>query len=96
MALQPTPTSSTKNIDIQLFKDKTLGIGAYGKVCRARYGSLPCAAKIIHETLFDPDAFKQIAPGKEHRLPFERFKKEIEVLYNLISHSCPTPMYIII
>ena len=83
MALQPTPTSSTKNIDIQLFKDKTLGIGAYGKVCRARYGSLPCAAKIIHETLFDPDAFKQIAPEKEHRLPFKRFKKEIEVLYNL-------------
>ena len=54
--------------DIQLFKDQTLGIGSYGKVCRARYGSLPCAAKLIHETLFDPEALNQIAPEKEHRL----------------------------
>ena len=70
-------------VDIQLFKDQTLGIGAYGKVCRARYGSLPCAAKLIHETLFDPEALNQIAPEKEHRLPFKRFKQESEVLHNL-------------
>ena len=69
--------------DVQLFKDRILGMGSYGKVCRAKYGSLPCAAKIIHETLFNPDAFKQIAPEKEHRLPFKRFEKECEVLQNL-------------
>ena len=83
MALKQTPPSSAKNIDIQLFKDQTLGIGSYGKVCRARYGGLPCAAKLIHETLFDPEAFKQIAPEKEHRLPFRRFEQECEVLHNL-------------
>ena len=82
MALQLTPISSTK-INIQLFKDQTLGIGSFGKVCRARYGSLPCAAKLIHETLFDPEAFKQIAPEKEHRLPFKRFEQECEVLHSL-------------
>ena len=70
-------------MEVQLFKDKILGIGAYGKVCRARYGSLPCAAKVIHETLFDPEALKLVGRGKKHRLPFERFKQECEVLHNL-------------
>ena len=70
-------------LDMQLFKDQTLGIGSYGKVCRARYGSLPCAAKLIHETLFDPEASKLVAPEKEHRLPFKRFEQECEVLHNL-------------
>ena len=70
-------------MDVQLFKNQTLGIGSYGKVCRARYGNLPCAAKVIHETLFDPEAFKRIAPEKEHRLPFKRFEQECEVLHNL-------------
>ena len=70
-------------MEVQLFKDQTLGIGSYGKVCRARYGSLPCAAKVIHETLFDPEALKLVGRGKKHRLPFERFKQECEVLHNL-------------
>ena len=85
MDLLQTLSSAKANLvtDIQLFKDQTLGIGSFGKVCRARYGSLPCAAKLIHETLFDPEAFKQIAPEKEHRLPFKRFEKECEVLQNL-------------
>ena len=74
---------NSAKMDVQLFKNQTLGIGSYGKVCRARYGSLPCAAKLIHETLFDPEAFKQIAPEKEHRLPFRRFEQECEVLHNL-------------
>ena len=70
-------------MEVQLFKDQTLGIGSYGKVCRARYGSLPCAAKVIHETLFDPEALKLVERGKEHRQPFERFKQECEVLHSL-------------
>ena len=36
---------------VQLFKDQTLGIGSYGKVCRAKCDDLLCAAKLIHETL---------------------------------------------
>ena len=85
MDLLQTLSSAKANLitDIQLFKNQTLGIGSFGKVCRARYGSLTCAAKLIHETLFDPEAFKQIAPEKEHMLPFKRFEKECEVLYNL-------------
>ena len=70
-------------LDVQLFKDRILGMGSYGKVCRAKYGSLPCAAKLIHETLFDPEAFKQVPQKHEHKLPFKRFEQEIEVLYNL-------------
>ena len=70
---------------VQLFKDDTLGIGSYGKVCRAKCDQLPCAAKIIHETLFDPTAEQLIPRGREHRLPFKRFEQECEFL-NTIRH----------
>ena len=83
MAQKEWGPSLYEKIDIQLFKDQTLGIGSYGKVCRARYGSLPCAAKLIHETLFDPEASKLVPQEKEHRLPFKRFEQECEVLHNL-------------
>ena len=65
---------------IQLFKDQTLGIGSYGKVCKAKCDDLPCAAKLIHETLFDPTAQQLIAPQREHRLPMRRFEQECEFL----------------
>ena len=65
---------------VQLFKDQTLGIGSYGKVCRAKCDELICAAKLIHETLFDPMALFQIAPQREHRLPFRRFQQEGDFL----------------
>ena len=45
-----------------LFKDQTLGIGAYGAVCKAKCDDLVCAAKIIHPTLFDPLAQLEISP----------------------------------
>ena len=84
MALKQTPSPlPSSKIDIQLFKDQTLGVGSYGKVCRAKYGSLPCAAKLMHETLFDPKAFKMVPQEKEHRLPFKRFEQECEVLHTL-------------
>ena len=67
---------------VQLFKDETLGIGSYGKVCRAKCDDLLCAAKLIHETLFDPTAQLLMPPqsGGEHRLPMRRFEKECEFL----------------
>ncbi len=37
---------------VQLYNDQILGVGAYGKVCRAKCGPLPCAAKVLHDTLF--------------------------------------------
>ena len=65
---------------IILLKDRNLGIGAYGAVCKAKCGDLLCAAKIIHPTLFDPTALHQTAPHREHRLPFRRFQLECEFL----------------
>ena len=62
---------------IQLTKDQTLGIGSYGKVCKAQCDELVCAAKLMHETLFDPIVRHQ---DKEHRLPIKRFKQECEFL----------------
>ena len=65
---------------VQLFKDQIIGIGSYGKVCKAECDGLLCAAKVIHETLFDPTAQQLIAPQREHRLPMKRFEQECEFL----------------
>ena len=65
---------------VQLFKDQVLGIGSYGKVCRAKCDELLCAAKLIHETLFDPTAEQLVAPQREHRLPMRRFEQECQFL----------------
>ena len=61
---------------LKVFYDQTLGSGAYGKVCRAELNELPCAAKLLHEILFqfgDP------------RSPFiqHRFVQECELLQSL-------------
>ena len=65
---------------VQLLKEQTLGIGSYGKVCKAKCDDLLCAAKLIHETLIDPTAQRLIAPQREHRLPMKRFVQECEFL----------------
>ena len=39
--------------NIELFKSESLGSGSYGGVCKAKCDGLPCAAKVIHPTLFD-------------------------------------------
>ena len=86
--LQAAPPNSTASIgfkNIQLFKEEILGIGSYGKVYRAKCDHLLCAAKIIHETLFDPTAAQQMPRGREHRLPIRRFEQECEFL-NTIRH----------
>ena len=36
-----------------LFRDATLGTGAYGQVCKAKLDELPCAAKLLHPILVD-------------------------------------------
>ena len=78
MALQQEKTITFKSV--QLLKDKTLGIGSYGKVCKAKCDDILCAAKLIHETLFDPITHQLIALQKEHRLPMRRFEQECEFL----------------
>ena len=36
-------------------RDTTLGTGAYGQVCKATLDELPCAAKLLHPILVDPN-----------------------------------------
>ena len=46
---------------VEIYYDQVLGIGSYGKVCKAKCGQLPCAAKLLHDTLFqdnDPGTSK--------------------------------------
>ena len=68
---------------VQLFKDQVLGIGSYGKVCKAKCDDLLCAAKLIHETLFDPTAQQLIAIQRQHRLPMRRFEQECEFMSSI-------------
>ena len=37
---------------VELLKTEELGVGSYGAVCKAKCDDLPCAAKILHRTLF--------------------------------------------
>ena len=65
---------------VQLFSDKILGIGSYGKVCIAQCDDLLCAAKILHPTLLDPTADKDELHVNKHRMPIRRFIKECQLL----------------
>ena len=58
---------------IKLYKSESLGSGSYGGVCRAKCDGLPCAAKIMHPTLFDLRD-----PGTASYL--ERFEGECRLL----------------
>ena len=40
---------------VRLMRDAPLGSGAYGQVYRATLDELPCAAKLLHAILLDPD-----------------------------------------
>ena len=37
---------------VRVYSEETLGVGSYGKVCKAKCGQLPCAAKLLHDTMF--------------------------------------------
>ena len=52
-----TPRRDLSYGSVEIYNNQVLGIGAYGKVCKAKCGQLPCAAKLLHDTLFqDSDA----------------------------------------
>ena len=40
---------------VHLLKDAILGTGMYGQVYKAKLGDLPCAAKLLHPTVVDPN-----------------------------------------
>ena len=75
---QDTPTIGFTSF--KLLKSQTLGIGSYGSVCKALCDNLLCAAKIIHQTLIDPNAHQRIERQREHRLPISRFMQECEFM----------------
>ena len=61
---------------VQIYLGECLGRGAYGVVCKAFCDELPCAAKILHSTLFefnDPGVSTMIA----------RFQQECELMSRL-------------
>ena len=58
---------------IRIIKTSSLGVGSYGAVYRALCDELPCAAKILHPTLFDTHD-----PGAQKIM--ERFERECQFL----------------
>ena len=64
--------------DVEVYVEETLGVGSYGKVCKAKCGQLPCAAKLLHDTMFgtnDPGISKFV----------EHFEQECRFL-RMIKH----------
>ena len=47
-----TPRRELSYGSVQIYDKEVLGIGSYGKVFKAKCGQLPCAAKLLHDTLF--------------------------------------------
>ena len=57
---------------VEVYSEETLGVGSYGKVCKAKCGQLPCAA-LLHDTMFgtnDPGISKFV----------QRFEQECRFL----------------
>ena len=69
---------------VQIYDKEVLGIGSYGKVCKAKCGQLPCAAKLLHDTLFQDND-----PGSRNLLT--KFLQECQFLSaikhpNIVQH----------
>ena len=73
MAQQPQPQYDFHYQNVELIKSESLGIGSYGAVCKAMCDNLPCAAKILHPTLF-----QFTAPGTTSVM--RKFEQECRVL----------------
>lgn len=65
---------------IDLLKEQVIGIGSYGQVCKAKCDNLICAAKILHQNIFDPKAQHKTAHKRARIGPIRKFEQEIEIL----------------
>jgi serine/threonine protein kinase len=82
--------------NVQIFKQYQLGRGSFGAVYKAQCDDLPCAAKVLHPTLVDPQGL--ILIGATHNKVQERFQQECQFL-DSIRHPnivlylgmCPDP-----
>ena len=73
-----TPVRELGHGAVEVYSEETLGVGSYGKVCKAKCGQLPCAAKLLHDTMFgtnDPGISKLV----------EQFEQECRFL-RMIKH----------
>ena len=59
---------------VELLKTEELGVGSYGSVCKALCDDLPCAAKILHPTLF------QFTTSPENTSIMQKFEQECRLL----------------
>ena len=73
MAQQPQPQYEFRYQRVELLKTEELGVGSYGAVCKAMCDDLPCAAKILHRTLF-----QFTAPGATSVM--QKFEQECRLL----------------
>ena len=73
MSEQPHPQYEFRYQRVVLIKTESLGIGSYGAVCKALCDDLPCAAKILHPTLF-----QFTAPGTTSVM--RKFEQECRLL----------------
>ena len=73
MAQQSQPQYEFHYQRVELLKTEELGIGSYGAVCKAMCDDLPCAAKILHRTLF-----QFTAPGNTSVM--QKFEQECRLL----------------
>ena len=73
MTQQHQPQYEFRYQRVELFKTEELGVGSYGAVCKAMCDDLPCAAKILHRTLF-----QFTAPGTTSVM--RKFEQECRLL----------------
>ena len=78
MAQQHQPKYEFRYQRVELHKTESLGIGSYGAVYKAMCDDLPCAAKILHPTLF-----QFTAPGATSVM--RKFEQECRLL-SVIKH----------
>lgn len=69
--------------NVQLLKGEILGTGSYGLVCKALCDNLICAAKVLHQDVFNPKAQSSIAHRRDQILPIRNFEQEIEILSSI-------------
>ena len=73
MAQQPQTQYKFHYQRVELLKTESLGVGSYAAVCKAVCDDLPCAAKILHPTLF-----QFTAPGTTSVV--QKFEQECHLL----------------